>query len=272
MALRYERIAEEIRRQIVSGDLPAGSRLAAEAALAPQYQVSVPTVRQALYLLQTEGLIEKRHGRGNFVRAPQAKFEYANLRFWLGWDPDRAYSTDGAPALGDDIEVTVDFHEIKACDVLASRMSVQSGTRLVECVYRSRRLPDGAPYVVTHSYLLRDVLGRVPKVLDIGGMPWGDEFRQLLAAAGVELNYVVERLSARPPSTEESEALGISHGVAVLVLERTSFDTHGQVAEVADTVMSGDRAEAIYTTALGRYRGAPTDVPRHGRQGGDRTP
>jgi GntR family transcriptional regulator len=267
VALRYERIADEIRRQIFSGDLPAGSRLAAESALAPQYQVSVPTIRQALDVLHTEGLIEKRHGRGNFVRMPQVKFEYANLRFWLGWDHGRGYGTDGAAALGDDIGVTADFHEVKACDVLASRMGVRPGTRLVECVYRSRRLPDGAPFVVTHSYLLRDVLGRVPKAFKAGGVPWGDEWRQQLAAAGVELNYVMERLSARPPSTKESQALGISRGVAVLALERTSFDTHGRVAEVADTAMSGDRVAAIYTTTVGRYRGTPTDIPGHGGGG-----
>lgn len=266
MALRYERIADDIRHQIADGVLSAGNRLPAESALAPQYKVSVPTIRQALDVLQAEGLIERRHGSGTFVREPQAKIEYANARFWLGWDPRRVFGIgqDGDAASADDLKVTVEFREVMASSTLAARMSVQVGTRLVECEYRSRRLPAGSTYVVTRSYLLRSVLGGVPASFSIGGAPWGDEYRQLLSAAGVELNYVIERLSARPPSAEEAEVLGVSRGVAILALNRTSFDTDGRVAEVADIVMSGDRVDAIYTTTLRTPRAAPTEVGGYG--------
>ncbi|MFI6843633.1 GntR family transcriptional regulator [Kitasatospora sp. NPDC050467] len=66
--LRYEVIARDLRSKIHAGELASGMRLPAETALAAEYAVSVPTIRQAMGLLVDEGLVEKQHGRGTFVR------------------------------------------------------------------------------------------------------------------------------------------------------------------------------------------------------------
>lgn len=68
MPLRYEVIARDLRSKIHAGELANGMRLSAETALAAEYAVSVPTIRQAMGLLVDEGLVEKQHGRGTFVR------------------------------------------------------------------------------------------------------------------------------------------------------------------------------------------------------------
>lgn len=62
-----DRIHEDILRRIVSGNLPAGSRLPAENDLCRMFAVSRPIVRQALQRLRQEGLIESRKGSGSFV-------------------------------------------------------------------------------------------------------------------------------------------------------------------------------------------------------------
>lgn len=74
MANRYEQIADDLRRLITAGTWPVGERLPAEAELAARYRVSTPTLRMSLELLQSEGLIEKRHGIGNFVHAAGATY------------------------------------------------------------------------------------------------------------------------------------------------------------------------------------------------------
>jgi DNA-binding LacI/PurR family transcriptional regulator len=68
----YERIRGELRRQIVTGQLLEGARLATERQLADQFGVSVLTVRQAQDGLIGEGLIAKHQGRGTFVTAAAA--------------------------------------------------------------------------------------------------------------------------------------------------------------------------------------------------------
>ncbi|WP_411126992.1 winged helix-turn-helix domain-containing protein [Streptomyces sp. x-19] len=74
---RYRAIARELAQRIESGDLPPGSRLPTEEALADQYAVHRLTGRQAMVELRTTGLVETRHGSGSYVRAVQRRFEVA---------------------------------------------------------------------------------------------------------------------------------------------------------------------------------------------------
>ena len=66
-ALVYVQVADHIAGRIASGDLPAGSRLAAERDLAAEYGVSYDTVRRATAVLRDRKLITTVHGRGTFV-------------------------------------------------------------------------------------------------------------------------------------------------------------------------------------------------------------
>lgn len=64
----YQRVARELREQIQRGDLVPGSAVPGESQLSRGHGVSRSTVRQALVLLEQEGLIVSEHGRGRFVR------------------------------------------------------------------------------------------------------------------------------------------------------------------------------------------------------------
>lgn len=76
----YQRIASELTRRITDGELPAGSILPSEAELKAEFGVARETVRQALKLLEDQGLIEVHPGRGRFVRGearrqPSSRYE-----------------------------------------------------------------------------------------------------------------------------------------------------------------------------------------------------
>lgn len=60
--------AEALQQAIQAGSYRPGSRLPSEAELAEQLAVSRPTLRESLRLLEERGTIERRHGRGTFVR------------------------------------------------------------------------------------------------------------------------------------------------------------------------------------------------------------
>ncbi|HAS10389.1 MAG TPA: hypothetical protein DCS55_07715, partial [Acidimicrobiaceae bacterium] len=77
--IRYVAIADDLRRQITSGDLAAGAVLPSEADLAGSYGVSRVTVRKALELLRSEGLIGSRQGFGWFVAVPVVRRSLATL-------------------------------------------------------------------------------------------------------------------------------------------------------------------------------------------------
>ncbi|MEV0602295.1 GntR family transcriptional regulator [Streptomyces sp. NPDC050315] len=255
MASRYEQIAADLRRQIQEGALTAGARLPSESALANEYRVGAPTVRQALGVLQSEGLIEKQHGRGNFVRAVVPQIEYANDRQSPAGTLNKRADDHGRWVSGPaaDLTVSVTCCEMKASGDVATRMEVPPGTRLLEFTHRGQRPKDDKPCTLVRSYLLYDMVAAAP-VVPVAPVsddfPWGDAYQGWLANAGIKLDYVVERLTARPPSAEEAIHLGVVPGVSVIAIQRTSIDVQGQVVEVADLLMSGDRVAAVYTTPV----------------------
>ena len=63
----YQALAEKLTRLIASGEFKPGDRLPAERELAALYNVSRPTVREAVIALEIEGLVEVRIGSGVYV-------------------------------------------------------------------------------------------------------------------------------------------------------------------------------------------------------------
>ncbi|MEU5837936.1 FadR/GntR family transcriptional regulator [Streptomyces diacarni] len=58
----YQRVAEQIEERILGGSLPPGSRLPGERELMRQFDVGRSTIREALRVLQSSGLIRSRPG------------------------------------------------------------------------------------------------------------------------------------------------------------------------------------------------------------------
>ena len=67
-----ETIASNLRAQITRGDLQAGAQLPGHRELASMYSVSVGSVREAISMLISSGLIETRAGRGTYVSTAPA--------------------------------------------------------------------------------------------------------------------------------------------------------------------------------------------------------
>ncbi len=63
-----ETIASEIERQIVEGTINPGERLPSERDLAQEFQVSRPSVREAIQLLKSRKLLSSRPGGGTYAR------------------------------------------------------------------------------------------------------------------------------------------------------------------------------------------------------------
>jgi GntR family transcriptional repressor for pyruvate dehydrogenase complex len=64
----YEEVAARIRDLIADGDLRPGRALPSERKLAEQFKVGRAVIREAIRQLEVSGLVESRHGGGNYVR------------------------------------------------------------------------------------------------------------------------------------------------------------------------------------------------------------
>ncbi|GAA1921252.1 GntR family transcriptional regulator [Streptomyces durmitorensis] len=262
MAKAYEEIADELRAQIRAGRLGPGDRLPSESDLVRTTGRSGPTVQQALRVLQAEGLIEKQHGRGTFVRRPRTPIERTNARHQ--WEKDRARAperqrlgtgaTERDTGLGvDDLVFHAAYREIGASKEIAAALGVAEGTALVERTYRTRYSAERNPFSLVTSLLIRDLVQQNPDLLDETKEPWpGGTWNQLLTV-GIEIDRVEERVTARPPTVEEADELGLPPGTSVLVLRKTLYDTDDRIVEMSDVTLPGDRTEMLFTTHLERW-------------------
>lgn len=259
---KYEKAAEALRDEIRAGHPQAGERLPAETVLAERFRVSLPTIRQALGVLQAEGLIERRHGRGTYVREPRHLVARTNERHQ--WEKDRARqslaerektgATERDTGLQvDDLVFSAVYDEVPANADLAAALGVREGEPLVRRSYQTRYRQEDFPFNVATSYLVRALVTANPRLLDDSEEPWPGGTQSQLHTVGIELDRVEERVTARPPSAEEAEVLGLHPGVSVLVLRKSCVDTEGRVVEVSDVILPGDRTEMVFVTPLERW-------------------
>lgn len=122
MPSRHHDIADDLRRRITTGVVKPGERLPSEADLADRYKVSTTTLRSALAVLQGEGLVEKIHGKGNFVRRSLRKIVYVG-----GWG-----TLDPWTAAEAAMRVTVRTATVQADSHLTSLLRVPTGSPLAE--------------------------------------------------------------------------------------------------------------------------------------------
>ncbi len=63
----WQRVAADIERRIASGELPPGSMLRGERAMAEEYGVAIGTVRRAVKDLRERGIVVTLPAKGTFV-------------------------------------------------------------------------------------------------------------------------------------------------------------------------------------------------------------
>ncbi|MGX1755734.1 GntR family transcriptional regulator [Streptomyces lydicus] len=229
---RRHAIADDIRTKISAGRIKAGERLPSEAQLASGYAVSTATLRSALALLHGEGLVEKIHGKGNFVRYPLRKITYIGG----GRTPRTEPSADSS------LRVSIRTTNLQAHGQLISLLGVSAKSPLTELLCLSHQ--GKSPHSLARIYVPRDL-----SPIDVPAESHCYEgVEAKLAELRPPLAEVRERVSARPPTPEEATTLRISSAMAVLSITRVAADRTGRVVSAALLVFPGDRADALFTT------------------------
>src|SRR3954452_18017870 len=147
------RIADELRRAILSGELAPGVALPSERELARSHGTARNTARQAIDYLEADGLVEAQHGRGVFVREQRPLLRVAHDRYSRRHrEAGKARFRAEAEAQGRTGRVEVRAIErILAPDWGAERLSLEVGD--LSLVRRTRNLADEEPVQLADTYL-----------------------------------------------------------------------------------------------------------------------
>ena len=231
----FRQIADQLRATIENGLLSEGDRLPSEAQLIDHYGVARMTIRNALQLLEAEGLTRAEHGRGVYVRRKPPVRRIASDRF------ARRHRKEGKAAFIAESEqagAIPDVDLIKVNEMPATPEMSQRLNHVGPVIVRSRRYSlDGIPVETATSYIPADI-GRGTPIADPNPGPGGIYAR--LEELGHTLERFTEEVTARMPTEAEARLLAMAPGVPVFRLVRTAFDIGGRAVEVCDTIMSAD--------------------------------
>ncbi|MBI0300970.1 GntR family transcriptional regulator [Streptomyces sp. PRKS01-29] len=237
----FRQIADALREAIDKGRFREGDKLPSETELVDHFGVSRMTVRNALSLLQQEGLAVSEHGKGVFVRPRPPVRRLASDRF------ARRHRDQGKAAFTVEAEAAGSRPEVDNLEVKEERPSQDISARLGSprkvLARRRRYLLDGRPVEFATSYLPLDLARNTPIAQPNPG-PGGIYAR--LEEMGHRLDHFDEEIRARMPSPAEVRTLQLASGVPVIHLVRTAYDAEGRAVEVCDTVMAADAYVLAY--------------------------
>ncbi|MEU9609601.1 GntR family transcriptional regulator [Streptomyces sp. NPDC048057] len=229
---KYQRIADELRDAIQAGQYGPGARLPGENDLMATYEVARMTARQALGVLQNEGLAESRKGAGVFVRSfrpiRRRGIQRLSAEQWGSGRSIWAEEIEDRPLSVDQVSVV----EEPAPDRIAQALGIASGEAV--CVRRRRYVLDGKPVMLATSFLPSDVVaGSAITQVDTG--PGGIYAR--LKELGFGPVHYREELRCRMPSGEEVERLSLATGTPVVAVCRTAFADGKRAVEVNEMTL-----------------------------------
>lgn len=238
----FRQVADHLRDAIERGRLRENDRIPSEAALVEHYGVARMTVRNAIQVLQSEGLVLAEHGRGVFVRPRPQVRRLASDRF------ARRHRALGKAAFIAEAEQAGSRPEVDSIVVREERPSRDISARLGatrKVLARHRRyLLDGQPVETAVSYIPLDI-ARGTAIAEANTGPGGIYAR--LEELGHRLDRFEEEVRARMPMPGEVRALRLAPGVPVFHLVRTAYDTEGRAVEVCDTIMAADAYSLGYS-------------------------
>lgn len=240
-----ERLADELRRAIESGELDAGAKLPSERELAELHGIARNTARQAIRLLAESGLVIAEHGRGVFVRPAISVIRLGNDRY-----SPRYRDTGLSPFLlecakqgkAGRFEVLSIERVTPPADV-AARLKLSPDTKSAlrrENVFWA----DADPVQRVTTWLPWALADGTGLLRDETGHPYG--IHGILEERGHTMARIHDEISARMPTPDEREHLRLSPGVPVLDVLHTSIDTDGEPYELTRFVMRADLSALRY--------------------------
>ncbi len=221
----YLRIAEELTRDIGSGRLKAGDKLAPERAMAAEKGVAVATLRKALQLLVDRELIERRQGSGNYILGGNRSVgTYALLRLEL------AGTGGGLPTAR-----LLDMTRAAKPTALPRIGPSDFGLRI-----RRLRFLSDTPVAVEEIWLDARWLDRgalTPRTVS------ESLYRTYEDRLGLKIDAAEDVIRAGPLPNWAPDDLGATPGTTMALIERRAFDQTGAPAEASWTWYDPTRAQ-----------------------------
>lgn len=219
----HHQVSQHLEQSIESGEIPHGSLLGNEVALAKAMGLSRPTVRRAMQHLVDKGLVVRRRGIGTRVVQPKVRrpLELSSLY-------DDLAATGRAPTT----EV-LEIGQVAAPQDVAGLLRVDIGEAVVRLV-RLRRA-NGSPIAKMTNYLPAKV-----GELDIANLE-AQGLYEVLRERGIQLHSATQTIGARNATPAEARLLAEPRSASLLTMQRITYDDHGAAVEYGTHIYAASR-------------------------------
>lgn len=232
----YIQIANELRQNIAESVYRLGDQMPTEAELSLRFGVNRHTIRRAVEVLRTEGVVRIDRGRGMFVAA-------APISYPIG---KRVRYNEALKAQGLKVSHTLlSLMEILASQSIAKCLETEVGRSVV--VLERLSCADDHPISIASSYFVSD---RFPRLAE--HYPHYHSISKLLQQEyGCDHIRRSTRISARTVQAKDARLLELPLNAPILLTESINVDQRGHVIEYGLTRFRGDRMELVFEDERG---------------------
>ena len=219
----YHQLMQRLSEDIEKGKYPVGARIPPEHELEAVYQVSRVTVRRALAELTSEGLLEKKQGKGTFVSTPRISQDLKNIHSFH----DACKQNGFRPGTR-----VIHVKETDAEKQDVEELGLREGARIIETL--RVRTADSVPVVLeknhfsmAYSYLENENLA--------------GSLYLILRDYGIEPKQAVHDVSMTFATESQAKLLAIDAGAPLMRLHEIVYDQKGRPLHSSIQLIRGDR-------------------------------
>lgn len=228
MQKKYVMISNDIRNKILNGVYQANDQLPFEKNLGVIYDASKMTVKKALDILVTEGLIIKRRGSGTFVKdiGPEEsrRLIMANqFRGTTALNPDKIIESE-----------VLDFSVIKPPQMVCQKLNIDDDVFVYD-IYRLRYM-DGVPFVMERIYMPIDIIPSLKESHLKSSI-----YEYIEDNLSLSIQSAHRTVSIRKATDFEVEKLRLEPGDPVGVAEQVGYLSNGITFEYSISVHRYDK-------------------------------
>jgi len=225
---KYYQLATILREQIENGTWKANETIPSERELEQQYNLSRPTIRQAIGLLIAQGYLYRMHGKGTFVSPPKLQKGILELT---------SFSEDMRNRGLEPGQIFLEFENIIPPKKVANHLEISDPKKKVLRIKRIRT-GNGEPIGIQDSYLnLPDEKTITQEELK----ERGSIYTILQEKFGIYPAEADETLEVTLASEEEAKFLTVPAGSPLLLNERTLYSQDRKAVEFVRILYRGDR-------------------------------
>ncbi|MFC3106412.1 GntR family transcriptional regulator [Undibacterium arcticum] len=240
----YIQVASALRRRIETGEWLPGRKISTLEELEQEFNFARVTVRQAVGLLEKEGLVTRQQGRGTFVN------EHVNDKRWLRlettWESVITSIKENVPKF---IKV--------ATPPPFPKLHEDEGSMASEYVFlRSVQLKDGVPYAVVNLHLARDIFDQ-----NRDAFLKHTALSVLATLDSVDIKEAHQTLVIGTADRETANLLQVSLSVPTAECRCVVTDQDDVAIYVAEITYRSDCMK-LYMNLLDRVKPTPKALPR----------